>query len=190
MSYNISVHKACDSYAGLDTFTNKIFTLQDQQEYEQVLQLCKDEKNMAGLFKASMIPIRTIFSSLSTDLFLPTLIHGVIKTKKASKVCFILLALLWDIITLPIRFITLLPRVCYNAFAQSKVHPLIPYLKGKGLDSLDIEGEIVIRVYEDNIEDNRRYQNGFRYKLFLTDHEVPFPIVSCQFGSWGPVKSN
>ncbi|KAF3361459.1 Uncharacterized protein PHSC3_001833 [Chlamydiales bacterium STE3] len=192
MTYHISVRKACSSYTGLDTFTDRTFTLQDKDEYERVLKLCKNKKNMAGLFKASIIPIRTDSSSIGTDLFLPTLIHGVIKTKNASKVCFILLALLWDSVTLPFRLITLLPRVCYNAFAKSTDHPLIPYLKEKGLDSLNRKGEVKIRVYEETIKNSRYEKSGFRYKLFLTNHEVPFVGDFCQFGSFSsrPTNSN
>ncbi len=190
MRYNISIHKPCESYARLNTFSSQVVQLKDKKEFDQVKELCKDTSNMSGMLKWSVMPIRTDAASLAQDLFLPTLINGVIKTDNTSNVPLVFLALTWDAATLPLRLLSLLPRIGYNSYTNSNDHPLLSYLKGKGLAPLDVEGEVRVRVYQEERRDGQIKRNGDGYKLHLTDRAVPFWLWSnqIQFSSSWPIR--
>ena len=89
-------------------------------------------KSSIAPFKASLIVVRTHdWNSFSTDFFLPTTMNHAIKAT-TCKVIAIIAALILDILTFPVRLITLIPRAIYNA-RQYKV-PLHKYLLDKGVD--------------------------------------------------------
>ena len=72
----------------------------------------------------------------------------VIQTKDFAQNFFAVLgAIIWDLATLPIRLVTFLPRMAYNAITAPEEHPLIPYLKGKGLDAIYVGGEAPTEAY-------------------------------------------
>jgi len=183
MTYNISIHKACSSYTGLDTFSSRFVRLQNIEEFNRVDGMCKDKKNMAGIWKAALLPIRTDSEFVWQDLLFPTLINGVIKTHKASSVTLILIAVIWDILTLAVRLVTLLPRMYVNNRSTPSEHPLIPFLRGKGLDPLVTDGEVSIRVYKEERPQGSILQEGKQYMLNLSNREVPFVQSSTGFSS-------
>lgn len=193
-SYNLSIHRACSSYAGLDSFSSHFFKLKDEDEFNKVQEMCENEKNMAGILKWSFMPIRTDGDFLLQDLILPTLMNGVMKAKNAASAGLVFIAILWDLATLPARILALPLRAWYNAGQTPDEHPLVTFLKGKGLVFSKIDGkenmagELSIRVYKEEVEKTGPHaggniQNGNRYMLHLTDHEVPFWSSSCAFGS-------
>lgn len=196
-TYHLSIHKSCDSYAGMETFSSQELQLDNERDFSQATQLCENRKNMAGFWKQTVLPIRT---DRASDFFFPTLMNMVIKTKSLSENFFAVLgAIIWDLATLPIRFVTFLPRIAYNAMATPTEHPLISYLHGKGLSSIHVEGEspveysleqnsrrirflekdgrVNVLLYTKEIKEGRvDERNGKRYLLHLTDREIAFPI--------------
>ncbi len=199
-TYHLSIHKSCDSYSGMKTFSSKELQLDNEQDFLQAQQLCENRKNMAGFWKQTVLPIRT---DRASDLFFPTLMNAVIKAKNLSKNFFVVLAaIIWDLATLPIRLVTFLPRMVCNAMATPEEHPLIAYLKGKGLEAVNVEGESPSQVslngngvretrtlekngranvllYTKQITDGGRVeeQSGRRYVMYLTDREIAFPTT-------------
>ena len=69
-SYNLSIHRACSSYAGLDTFSSHFVKLKDEDEFNQVQAMCENGTNMAGILKWSFMPIRTASSKSVARAFL------------------------------------------------------------------------------------------------------------------------
>lgn len=137
-TYHLSIHKICDSYGNLDTFSSRELQLDNKQDFDHAKKLCENKKNMAGYLKQSVLPIRT---DRAADLFLPTLMNGVVKTKDLAENFFaVIAAIIWDLATLPVRSLTYFPRMAYNARVKPEPHPLISYLKGKGYCGVHVEG--------------------------------------------------
>jgi hypothetical protein len=197
-TYHLSVHKPCSSYADLDTFSTREIPLDNEADYYAAEQLCENKKNMAPAWKQLVVPIRT---DQASDLFFPTLMNLVIKTKFLAESCFAIIgAIFLDLATLPLRLITFLPRLVYNASVRREEHPLIPYLRAKGLRPEELEGvspvvgavdarglfnlhqeekdgRVNVRLYRRRrLEDGRIEDAGERYRLYLTDREIGFPI--------------
>lgn len=193
-SYNLSIHRACSSYAGLDTFSSHFVKLKDEDEFNQVQAMCENGTNMAGILKWSFMPIRTDGDFLLQDLILPTLMNGVMKAKNAASAGLVFIAILWDLATLPVRLLALPVRAWYNASQTPDEHPLVTFLKGKGLvfsnadDQVNMAGELSVRVYKEEVPTigpraGWIIQNGNRHMLHLADHEVPFWSSSSGFTS-------
>jgi len=164
----------------METFSSQELQLDNEQDFSHAKLLCEDRKNMAGFWKQTVLPIRT---DRASDFFFPTLMNMVIKTKSLSENFFAVLgAMIWDLATLPIRFVTFLPRVAYNAMATPAEHPLISYLKEKGLSSqslrfLEEDGRVNVLLYTKEVKEGRvEERSGKNYLLHLTDREIAFPI--------------
>ncbi len=198
-THHLSIYK----YNGFGSPIFRNIQLQDEQEFLRAQQLCKNDKNMAGPWKWSFIPIRT--DQLS-DLLLPSSIHGALRAQEFALdysenllAVVLLITLIWDVVTLPIRLVTYLPRLCYNAYAQRMEHPLFPYLREKGFAELvDIAPRVTYQagngdanMYIHKKEPQRvdihlytqRDINGEGrvvdravdlYRLYLAGEEVPF----------------
>lgn len=196
-TYHLSVHKSCGSDNGMETFSSRELQLDNAQDFSHATHLCENRMNMADFWKQTVVPIRT---DRASDFFFPALMNMVIKTKSLSENFFAVLgAMIWDLATLPIRFVTFLPRATYNAMATPAEHPLISYLKGKGLSSRDVQGEnpvecsldrngqrmrflekdgrVNVLLYTKEVKDGRvEERSGKKYLLHLTDREIAFPI--------------
>ncbi|CDR34920.1 hypothetical protein [Criblamydia sequanensis] len=74
-----------------------------------------------SLLPAALIPVRTNnLSNFNKDLFLPTTLnHGVKANGSFKKVIAVAGAILLDLLTLPIRLITSVPRALFNAHNQN-----------------------------------------------------------------------
>jgi hypothetical protein len=74
-----------------------------------------------SLFTATLITIRTnTLCNFANDFFLPTVVNHAIKIdNQITKYFAIVIALTLDIITFPIRCVTLIPRITVNAHQQA-----------------------------------------------------------------------
>ncbi len=171
------------------------FQWDNELDFSQAKGLCENRKNMAGFWKQSVLPIRT---DRVSDLFFPALMNMVLKTERLSRDLFsIIAAIVWDLATLPIRFITFLPRVAYNAMATQEEHPLIPYLRENLIDK-DAEqvffdkgkfkeGCFNIYLYKKAVAENstaeiksEKFEGNL---LYLTDREIAFPLHNKRSGT-------
>lgn len=187
VTYHLAIHLPMSSFANLDTYCTKDIPLESEEEFETVKRLCENPKNMAGGVKQLFIPIRT--DALS-DLFFPILMNGVMKIKSVADSCLaVLIAILMDVVTLPIRLITYIPRWIHNNSQPRVNHPLIPYLINKGLPAnfhiitgasagresfVEENGRVNIDLFTKKTIYNQIRSEGFQYALYLTDREIPF----------------
>jgi len=210
ISYHLSIYSYVGeySYEAVSQFRN--IQLDNEDDFLRAKQLCDDKKNMAGPWKWSFIPIRT---DRLSDLLLPTSIHGALRAKESAfnysenmLAVVLLITMIWDIVTLPIRLITYLPRLCYNRYVERAEHPLVPYLREKGLnDFVDVEperryeignGEAHLHIYRKEpqrlnihlytqtpINGGQQAEiNENLYRLYLAEEEVPFVPTQGQSG--------
>lgn len=86
---------------------------------------------------SSLCPVRTgKLSYLAADLFLPTTVNQAARVQNIAARCLCLLgALVFDLITLALRVVMLVPRVIYNAVQPQ--HPLIVYVTSNLKDDVD-----------------------------------------------------
>lgn len=102
------------------------------EEFAYAKSTCKG-KNSVGMTIALLIPVRTNNgSNFARDFFLPISINHVIKIERiALKIFAFIAALFLDLITLPIRLLTSIPRIIANA---KKTTPLQKYLEAQGIE--------------------------------------------------------
>lgn len=112
------------------------------KEYHPVSGFTRSEHTIA-IIPATLKPVRTNnLKNFSKDFFLPTTINHAIKAHHiACKFFAILPALALDGITLPIRFLTCVPRIWSNA--GKEVHPLKKYLINESVDKKLLESDHV-----------------------------------------------
>lgn len=154
--------------------------LKGKDEFDKVKELCEDRTNMAGWFKASVMPIRTNLADLAKDLFLPTLVNGAFKIDHLGALLFAgLFSFAWDVATLPMRIITLIPRAMYNASITQKDHPLVPYLKEKRVPE-ELQKSLlhfVLLVHPPSIAmrkgGGKDVSEGVQYKVEVSPLELP-----------------
>lgn len=129
------------------------------KEFPFVRAMCQDRTNMAGYIKAAIMPIRTHdIKSLAKDLFLPSLVNAALKVRNVvDKIFIIIFATIYDLLTFPLRIVTLIPRCIYNSCKASKKHILSEFLASKGAPQHLQEGKISImlrRQQPDSTESN------------------------------------
>ena len=177
-TYYISVHPI-GTLPPLQNNSPDLFKRQlDKAEFSHAQHLCENRQHMAGFWKQTVLPIRT---NRASDLFFPALMNLVMKTKDLANNFFAIIgAMMWDLATLPIRCVTFLPRLAYNATVMPAEHPLIKFLVDKGLPPKDAEGEHAVSLFTINREESSSFSMDLRYsesyQLHLTDREVSFPI--------------
>lgn len=101
---------------------------------QEMLKRCRARE--VSWLAASLFPVRTDnCRDLCTDLFFPTFLHTVLKMKNFWEVVLLPLllplCLLWDVSTLLVRLITVIPRAYYNKHYSKEEHPLYQYLRAK-----------------------------------------------------------
>jgi hypothetical protein len=115
------------------------------QVVQPKLELFKDVENAAmqaihggnrtiSIFTATLITVRTNnYCNFIKDFFLPTVVNHAIKIDNQVAIYFaILIASFFDIITFPVRCITLIPRVIVNA--HQSAHSLRGFLVAAGIN--------------------------------------------------------
>jgi hypothetical protein len=101
------------------------------------------------LFKATLITVRTnSVQNFCKDFFLPTFINQTLKSHDVVlKVLLTLPTLVLDIVTFPLRAITLIPRFVYNLGKTREHHPLHQYLIQKGIKPKDLAVDSITLRY-------------------------------------------
>jgi hypothetical protein len=170
MSYNLSISKI---KIGSDERAHHVLPLSDPEEYRRANLLCRDKKNMAGIWQAALMPIRTDLTHFISDVLFP-LSHMEYSPTKNLFHFTALIAFVGDVGLIPLRLLTLFPRACYNAMTSPSPHPLSVYLQEKGVDPFYLQGEVEVRVYKEQKGAAKIALDGHLYQLHLANHEVPF----------------
>lgn len=191
MVYQALIHTPhfASGFSPYPSYHTDAMSLDSEEELHQVEALCQDSHNMAGRFKATIMPIRTdSWGALARDLFFPTLLNFSLqstftsfsesfeKTHAVSTAFFLLCAFLFDLISLPIRLVTLIPRVVYNQYVTPSEHPLAPFLREKKVHiQQSVPQEMVVSLMQVKEEGSWEIATGKNYHLMVWDREVPFP---------------
>ncbi len=111
-------------------------------EYQQVEDYVKG-KNAVSIIPATFKPVRTNnLKNFSKDFFLPTTVNHAIKVQNmVGKIFAILASLVLDVLTFPIRLLTVIPRVISNA--KQEENQLRKYLIIEGVDKKLLESDHV-----------------------------------------------
>lgn len=106
-------------------------SLHSEKEYLDVKKMCLSGRSV--FFMCWLVPIRTnTLSNFTEDFFFPTLYHKASSVSSYAERFFEnLVYFLIDLLTLPIRVITCIPRAIYNT---QKEHALLTYLKSCGIN--------------------------------------------------------
>lgn len=142
MSYSIKVQKSPEFSQGPnETLFFKEFST--QQEFEAVEKLCVNVERV-GWLGSLIMPVRTDnLRNFCEDFFLPGFFNVALKTNDtALRVFLCLLMPIYDIITLPLRAITAIPRALYNAYHSKESHPFHQYLTRNGVAPADLEDHV------------------------------------------------
>lgn len=217
-TYLVKVFEPCSSYSGYPTFIEKSLFLNDKKEFKKVFELCQNRKNMITGIKASVVPIRTDrFDTLAKDLFFPTLLSQVesnqdrkaFHTHTVGSAILITVSLLWDLMTLPIRLLTLIPRIYHNKYVKPSEHPLQIFLREKGIlinkqtcvsgpidcpeessDPQEIRVSLSkIKIYKNAVDESGQHylcNSGRNYHLAFFDREFAFSPSNYDFSEFGP----
>jgi hypothetical protein len=107
-------------------------------DYNRVKESLTKGQPTVNLVKASLYPVRTnTLKNFATDLFLPMTLNVAIRVERAAYRAFAIIgAILFDLLTLPIRLVTAIPRLIGNR--NPKITPLHQFL----LDN-KVNGEVL-----------------------------------------------
>lgn len=106
-----------------------------QDEYENFKKPCVISREFREIKYCSIITARTNnLNNFAKDFFLPTFVNTALKFHSIwLKIFESPVFLIWDIVTFPIRVITLIPRIIYNQYYAKEKHPLYLYLIKEGV---------------------------------------------------------
>lgn len=143
MSYAIEVRavsedlRPADSVLLSQTYTQKA-------DFEKVDALMINQREVSWI-ESLFIPVRTdSFGNLCKDLFLPGVFNSALKTKEVfGRIIDCMEMFAFDIITLPFRLITVIPRALYNAYYAKESHPFYRYLVENNVSKEDLSGPSV-----------------------------------------------
>lgn len=120
--------RCCFTFTDLDTklcvkSREETMSLASAQEcYKRYT--CKS-RGIVGMLPAMLYPVRTnTWTNLAKDFFLPTLVNQALRVKSvALRRIAVIVAGIFDLITLPIRIVTVIPRCRSNA--NKELHPIL-----------------------------------------------------------------
>jgi hypothetical protein len=147
--------KVIPEYQSNVTLLQKSYS--DKAQWNTDLQLCYSKPRI-GCFKAMFIPVRTdSLKNLCKDMFLPSFIYVALKSNGlASKIFLGIITLALDIITLPIRLVTVIPRAIYNAAHPKQAYPFYQYLINNGVAPNDLNvGHVYVEVIKIDAINNK-----------------------------------
>lgn len=130
----------------------KIYNLENNASWEKQLSdaectevqgYIKGGKGTVGIIPATFKPVRTNnLNNFAKDFFLPTTVNHAIKVQNTiGKIFAILAALVFDMITFPVRLVTCIPRVNENAGTELSLFR--NYLLSEGVDAKLLESDHV-----------------------------------------------
>lgn len=152
MSVNITITNPHTNYG--------IETQMWPKEYRKLMVSAK----VIALLPALFIPVRTHTpEKFATDFFLPTTYnHAIRVNSKVRKIFAILGALLLDILTLPVRLLTCLPRCLYNS---RQTNPLYKFLPGDRIGAFKTDYVVITETWKTHDEENSASYQGVRGSL-------------------------
>jgi len=181
-TYHLSVYKPTLGISGFPGHPPRSFKLENESEFTHVKKMCENTTNMAGFLKQTFLPIRT---DRMADVFLPTLMNLVLKTADYAEDAFLILGgMAFDIFTLPSRLAFFLPRATWNMIKDTEEHPLIEYLKNKGVHPTwkvkgaapqEIDMRVTVHLCSRQLENSDIVDSGTQYTMSLSNREVAFP---------------
>lgn len=126
----------------------------DKEEFQHLKRICAPEQTNTSIWAQFLIPVRThSLTYLALDFFSPIISNAIFyncypSNLSCAKQCEIIPVFFLELLTLPIRFTTLLPRVIYNA-AQPE-HPFRHWLYQEGVPEGYLMGDSVTIKLEGN----------------------------------------
>lgn len=152
-----------------------------EDDYHRVQCYASDSHRTVCWFEASLIPVRTNnLKNFSKDFFFPTVVNHALKIENAvGKFFAVLGSLVFDGLTLPIRFITFIPRAIANALRGG--HLFHRFLIKKDVDQKLLEsGYVQIKLeWEDVIEHPTvTDQNGEKYTEYSSKKQSMEKMVN------------
>ena len=137
MGYTIRVQSSASLEAANRNLLVKDFN--SKEEFQAVANLCENKRRISWP-ESLIIPVRTDnLDNFCKDFFLPGLFSEALKTHDlATKIILCIFMPIYDMITLPIRFITVIPRYIYNATHPKEAHPFYQYLINNGVAAEDL----------------------------------------------------
>ena len=128
MVYAIRVQKSPE-YLQDDNPNLLVRNFNSKEEFQAVVNLC-DNKRRINWLESLIIPVRTDnLNNFCKDFFLPGLFNPAFKTQDVALTIFLCMLMpVYDIMTLPIRLITVIPRYVYNSIHPKESHPFYQYL--------------------------------------------------------------
>lgn len=123
----------------------------DQADYKLVKESLTKGEPTVNVFKAALYPVRTnLLKNFAIDLFLPTTLNVAVRVERAAyRVFAIIGAIFFDLLTLPIRLVTAIPRIIANR--NPKITPLHQFLLDKKVDAEILEADY-LHVELENFE--------------------------------------
>lgn len=172
MSYPLTTYS---DYSAAVVITN----LSGQQIYKSVFSnpnkfdtfvrvFCRSRRSW-GVILSAAIPVRTSLKDFHKDFFLPTVVNRALKINGLSKVIYVLLALVFDVVTFPMRVVTVIPRAIYNTERQP--HPLYELLQLKGKLALGQEGKCILVIHEWTVLKGNKKDETFK-SFELKNHHI------------------
>jgi hypothetical protein len=148
MTYAIRVGKSFGSTEdGSPYLLDKRFN--SLEELQAVGKLCHNRRRIYYL-ESLIIPVRTDnIGNFCKDFFFPGLFEVALRTHNAGvKIFLCIVTTVIDIVFLPIRLITVIPRYIYNATHPKEAHPFYQYLINNGVDKQDLSKGHVYLEFE------------------------------------------
>jgi hypothetical protein len=114
------------------------------EEYQSVSNLC-DNKRRIGWLESLIIPVRTDnLHNFCEDFFLPGFFNCALKTHDvATRILLCIFLPIYDILSLPIRLITAIPRYLYNVAHPKESHPFYQYLINNGVPAATLSADSI-----------------------------------------------
>lgn len=123
-------------------------SLDSLDDVKRLKSLCK--KGFYG-FSAQFIPVRTNNTkNFVQDFFFPAESRSAIKVHSCCLEKFFIRMMegILDLVTLPIRCLTLVPRFLYNELYSKKKDPFFHYLKAQGVEGELLKNDFIYVKYE------------------------------------------
>lgn len=103
-------------------------------KYSAFVSSSNKTKSVRGLLFAALIPVRTNLKDVWVDFFCPNTAQALKIQNVALRIMMTFKFIILDACTLPVRFLTLIPRIIYNEYQTPA--PLHDLLKKEGFSNL------------------------------------------------------